>query len=119
MSVIAAAAIGAGISALGGLAASSLSNSANANLDNANRQWQERMWHEANAYNAPLEQRKRLEAAGINPALAFQNGNTGVAASSPTPNQHTPADYSALGAGISAAAQYYLQAKQADANNET
>ena len=92
MSVIAAAAIGAGISALGGLAASSLSNSANANLDNANRQWQERMWHEANAYNAPLEQRKRLEAAGINPALAFQNGNTGVAASSPTPNPQGYAD---------------------------
>lgn len=118
MSVLAAAAIGAGISALGGLAASSMTNSANANLDNANRQWQERMWHTANAYNAPTEQRKRLEAAGINPALAFQNGSTGVAASSPTPNQHTPADYSALGAGMSQIGSSVIQAYQADANIE-
>lgn len=113
-----AAAIGAGITALGALAATSLSNSANANLDNANRQWQERMWHEANAYNTPVQQRQRLEAAGINPALAFQNGSTGVAASSPTPNQHTPADYSGLGAGISNAVAQYYQAQNVDANNE-
>lgn len=117
-SVLAAAAIGAGVSALGGLLSSSMQNSANANLDRENREWQEKMWHESNAYNAPVEQRKRLEAAGINPALAFQNGNTGVAANAPTPNQHAPADYSALGAGISNAAAAYFNATQQNAQTE-
>lgn len=114
MSIIAGALIGAGVSALGGLASSALTNSANANLDAENRRWQTDMYHYNNAYNTPYLQRRRLELAGINPMLAFQNSGTGVAASAPTPNQHTPADYSALGTGISQAASYYLQAKQMD-----
>lgn len=101
--------IGAGISAVGGIASSLFSSSSNADLDNVNRQWQERMWHESNQYNAPVEQRKRMEAAGINPALAFQSGNTGVAASSPTPNQHSPQDFSALGSGFQGAGQMIAQ----------
>lgn len=112
------AAIGAIGSIVGGVAGSAMTNSANQGLDQANRDWQEKMWHANNEYNTPLNQRKRLEEAGINPALAFQNGNTGVASSAPTPNQHTPADWSGVGTGISQGAQYILQASQVHAQNE-
>ena len=115
---IAAAAIGAGISAIGGMLASSSQNSANASMDRETRQWQESMWHKNNEYNTPLNQRKRLEEAGINPALAFQNGNTGVASSAPNAINHTPVDYSALGAGLSQAGAMVLQAQNVEAQNE-
>lgn len=118
MSVIGAAAIGAGISALGGLLSSSLSNSANASMDRETRDWQEYMYNKNNAYNTPVNQRARLEAAGINPALAFQNGNTGVASSAPSAVQHTPADFSALGSGLAQAGQMALQAQNIDAQND-
>ena len=109
---------GAGLSLLGGLASSSMQNSANASMDEETRKWQEKMWKKNNEYNSPLAQRRRLEMAGINPALAFQNGNTGVASSTPSAVQHTPADYSALGSGISQLGSSVVQASQADANIE-
>ena len=117
-SAIGAAALGAGISVLGSLLSSSAQNSANASMDRETREWQEKMWSRNNEYNTPLNQRKRLEAAGINPALAFQNGNTGVASSTPSAVQHTPADYSSIGAGFSQAGQMILQAQNVAAQNE-
>lgn len=116
-SILAGAAIGAGISALGGLASSALQNAANANLDEENREWQELMWNKNNEYNKPINQRKRLEEAGINPALAFSSGNTGVASSASTPNQHAPADFSALGSGFQGAAGMLLQGQSIEAQN--
>lgn len=38
-----------------------------------NRKWEYRMWNENNLYNSPIEQRKRLLAAGYNPQLALGN----------------------------------------------
>ena len=35
------------------------------------RMWQEEMWHKQNEYDSPVNQRARLEEAGINPNLAF------------------------------------------------
>lgn len=110
--------ISAAIGAIGSIAGAAMTNAANERLDQANRDWQEKMWRANNEYNTPLNQRNRLEEAGINPALAFQNGNTGVASSAPTPNQHTPADWSAVGTGISQGVQYVLQASQVKAQNE-
>ena len=118
MSAILGAAIGAGISALGGLLSSSATNSANASMDAATREWQEKMWNKNNLYNTPLNQRKRLEEAGINPALAFANGNIGVASSAPNAVNHTPVDYSALGSGLSSAGAMVLQASQIKAQND-
>lgn len=118
MSVLAGTLIGAGISALGGLLSSQATNAANASLDEETRKWQEKMWEKNNEYNTPVNQRRRLEAAGINPALAFANGNTGVASSAPSAVQHTPADYSALGSGLSQAGAMALQAQNYEANNE-
>lgn len=83
------------ISALGSAAASAISsssaNSAATNLNFENRLWNEiqmqkqnaynyQMWNEANQYNSPVEQRKRLQAAGFNPYLAML-GDTGTAQS--------------------------------------
>ena len=118
MSAILGAAIGAGISSLGGLLSSQATNAANASMDRETRDWQEYMYNKNNAYNTPANQRLRLEAAGINPALAFANGNTGVASSAPSAVQHTPADFSALGSGFSQAGAMALQAQNIEANNE-
>lgn len=37
-------------------------------------QWNLEQWQRENAYNTPLAQMARLQAAGINPALAYSNG---------------------------------------------
>lgn len=39
-------------------------------------QWQWDMWNAQNAYNTPLAQRQRLEAAGYNPMLLNSGGST-------------------------------------------
>lgn len=41
------------------------------------------MWQMENAYNSPAAQMARLEEAGLNPALMYQQGNTGNAGSMP------------------------------------
>lgn len=40
-------------------------------------------WNRQNAYNSPSEQMKRLQAAGLNPNLMYQLGNSGNASSAP------------------------------------
>lgn len=43
------------------------------------------MWNMTNTYNSPEEQRKRLEAAGLNPALMYGKGaSPGIANPAPT-----------------------------------
>lgn len=58
--------------------------------DYENRQWQEKMMDKQNEYNLPINQRKRLEEAGINPNLAFgSSASGGISASPPSsPTQH-------------------------------
>lgn len=47
--------------------------------------WNIQQWERENAYNTPLAQVQRLQAAGINPALAYSNGQMmNEAAQSPT-----------------------------------
>lgn len=52
-------------------------------------QWQWDMWNAQNAYNAPLAQRQRLEAAGYNPLLnqGWSGGASGGTASAMTSHQ--------------------------------
>lgn len=61
------------------------------------RQWTEKMVDAENAYNSPVEQRKRLEAAGLNPYLAMtgdagnqQGFGSGAAAAEVSPLSWSP-----------------------------
>ena len=47
-------------------------------------------WQRENAYNHPLQQRRRLEEAGINPDLAFSKGLENSSAPSPEMSGGTP-----------------------------
>lgn len=48
-------------------------------------EWSLEQWNRETEYNTPANQKARLLAAGINPALAMQgNGNLGMASSAPT-----------------------------------
>lgn len=48
------------------------------------------MWNATNAYNSPVQQRARLQSAGFNPALMYnQSGSTGSATLGATPKKDT------------------------------
>lgn len=63
--------------------------------------WNVEQWERENEYNSPVNQMSRLKQAGINPNLAYSNGNmTNVSASSPQLTSgapSSPVDMSALG----------------------
>lgn len=84
--VVGGALISGGASLLGGL----WSNHSNAGESHAQRQWaaeqnhMDRAWQQhmtdyVNEYNTPANQRARLEAAGLNPYMMMDTGNTGTA----------------------------------------
>lgn len=65
-------------------------NQTNMQIAQMNNEWSERMmekqhaydvemWNKNNAYNTPQSQRERYEAAGLNPAMMMQGGNSGIA----------------------------------------
>lgn len=81
-------AIGAGVSLLENVLGSSAQAKQNEaarqfSLDMYNRQRQDALsdWQMQNTYNSPVEQMKRLKAAGLNPALVYGNGATTVGGS--------------------------------------
>lgn len=75
------------------------------------------MWNKQNEYNTPEQQVRRLEAAGINPALAMSNINTGMAEkvtsvqAAPAAGAHVENSLAHLGAGISAAGRDIVDAE--------
>lgn len=56
-------------------------NKANRELAEYQNEWNLAQWNRQNAYNTPVEQRKRYEEAGINPYFALGNMNSGNAES--------------------------------------
>lgn len=83
---VGAALVSGGAGLLGGL----FTNRANAGQTHAQRQfqaeqnqmdraWQQHMTDYVNEYNTPANQRARLEAAGLNPYMMMDTGNTGTA----------------------------------------
>lgn len=103
------AGVNAGASLLGGVFSYFGQKSANAAALQRMREqndFAERMWREGNAYNTPYEQRKRYEAAGINPYLALGNIQAGNAQGSVTPAPPAPVGNAGayLGAGVAGAA---------------
>lgn len=82
--VIGAGLISAGSNLLGGIGnmfSQQSANETNIKLARENRAWQEAMWQKQNEYNSPVEQIKRLRAAGLNPALMYGHGDVGNAGS--------------------------------------
>lgn len=73
-------------------------------LDMYNKQFSDNisLWEMQNAYNSPENQRKRLEAAGLSPAMMYGSQGSGGTASAPAP---------------ASAAQYKGNALQLDAAN--
>jgi hypothetical protein len=56
---------------IGGSVVNAVSNGIQNRKD---RKFQNEQWEKTNAYNTPLEQRKRMEAAGFNPNLVYGHG---------------------------------------------
>ena len=80
----AAAVIGAVLPAVISWASNIWTNRRNEELAEQQNEWNLQQWRRENAYNDPRNQIARLAAAGINPALAYANGDLmNEAASSP------------------------------------
>ena len=92
---IAPALVAAGIGALASGATAIGRGAAN----RKSRKFQEKMWNKTNAYNSPLEQRKRLEKAGLNPNLVYGGspGGTAGTASMPAKPDFDTVDYTGVG----------------------
>lgn len=92
----------------------------NLNLAKLQNQWTIDQWYREAEYNSPAAYRARLQAAGMNPDLAYGNVNgtapTSGAMTSGAPSQ--PVDYSMLAGKrtIGDAMAAGLQMKQAEAN---
>lgn len=86
-----------GVGGIGSIVSTYMTNKANRQLARESMEWQQQenerafqrdlqMWDLQNQYNSPAAQRQRLEAAGINPQLAFGNvsANSGNASAPPS-----------------------------------
>lgn len=73
-------------------------NQMNRELFNQQLAWQEDMWNKNNQYNSPAETIKRLQRAGINPALGSEFGQASMPSAPSTPSMQPghvePVDYS-------------------------
>lgn len=123
------AAIGAGASLAGGLFGRKSVKSENEksrqwSLEQYNRQKTDNLdfWRQNNEYNSPQAQMKRLQEAGLNPAMIYGSSPSGAAGSSQqmtapsaqTP-QFKPQDFSDIPKGVS---DYFdIETKQAQVDN--
>lgn len=74
-----------------GLIGQKKANNANIKLQHDQQAWNEKMWNMNNAYNAPIEQVKRLKDAGLNVGLMYAGGQGDVGNSSAPPQSVQPA----------------------------
>ena len=90
------------IGAVGAIGASALGASMNKSAAESSNQQNYRNWIEQQKYNSPVNQVQRLRAAGINPAMALQQGAMDSGnASSQAPDAVTPSyDFSPVAHGI-------------------
>lgn len=66
-------------------------NDANRDIMRQQNEWNEKLWHMNNAYNTPLAQRQRMEAAGLNPNLFdMESGVSSSPAEAAPPAQMLP-----------------------------
>lgn len=71
--------LGAILGGLGAIAGAIFQDKANKSAWQRNRDSEIEFWNMQNEYNSPLNQRKRLEEAGLNPALLYGQSAGGVA----------------------------------------
>lgn len=135
MSLIGAAAIGAGASLVGGLfnrGSQSATNRMNYKIAQMNNEWNEKMmekqmayntdmWNKENEYNSAANQVKRLKEAGLNPYLSLGNAGQAGSVGSVTPPQAQPVqmqapqfDASGFAQHMSEFAALSLQKKKVD-----
>lgn len=77
------------------------------------------MWEKEKAYNAPKEQVKRLREAGLNPALAMNNGMLGNGNTTmPSAPDPIPVDFSPMAQGFRDSAALFQQKRVQDAQIE-
>jgi hypothetical protein len=85
--------------------ANEANNRANRDLLEMQQRYNTEMWNKENEYNHPAAQMKRLQEAGINPAMAYANGGVSNTASSaptsPSANAMQPFQMADLGNLIS------------------
>lgn len=104
--------------AIGQTAASLVSGVSNLILAGKQREYDRRMIAEQNKYNSPVEQVKRLRAAGINPAIALTNGSISSGDQSQTAGGQTAptVDFSPIGQGVRNSVELYQQRLLNEAN---
>ena len=93
--------------------ASIINNGLNSYAVNKANEQNMRNWREMQEYNSPSNQVKRMKEAGLNPALMYQQGNTGNATPPPSSEKNNY-DITQIGAII----RTFLELKAADANIE-
>lgn len=87
MSSIGASLITGGAGLLGnilGMSSQSSANRQNVKLAREQREWSEHMVDKQNAYNSPVQQMARYQAAGLNPNLIYSQGTPGNQSNLPT-----------------------------------
>lgn len=96
--------LAAAITGVGSLGSSLINSSSQRRENQKNRDFQREMWNANNEYNKPINQMARLEEAGINPHLAYSNGQPMNVSNAPanTPNQEAPKMHMDFGAILQA-----------------
>ena len=79
------------VSGIGSIFGQKKANDTNIKLQHDQQAWNEKMWNMNNAYNAPIEQVKRLKDAGLNVGLMYAGGQGDVGNSSAPPQSVQPA----------------------------
>ena len=112
--------VGAAVGGIGSVASTLLGNSQNVKLAREQREWDYKMWKENNSYNTPQNQVQRLRDAGLNPALAMQNGllGSGMSNQSAGGQQAPVTDFSPIAQGIQNSVDLYQQKRLQDAQIE-
>lgn len=104
--------LAAGITAAGAIAGSATSAVSSGKLNKKTRKWNEKMYHAQNEYNDPINQRARLEAAGLNPHLVYGQNSGGAAGTAASPESWNPKHPDYDGSGLGHAMGQYIDARQ-------
>lgn len=77
------------------------------------REWSSKMQNAQNEYNSPVQQRKRLRQAGVNPGLAMQNGMMTSGQQSTLPSYDRPSyDFSPVVDAVNTGMSNYIDRKR-------